>query len=68
MKKNNIINLEKFNLNFENNNQTIKLLILKTSTMNIEVAIYEKNKFIKKSTIAFAHLPKKIKAKINPLK
>ena len=60
------IDLSKENLFFEERNQTIKLLSFKTQTMSLDIAIYEKNKFIKNSTMVFAHLPKKLKAKLNP--
>ena len=63
MSKKNIIDLSKMNLSYEEKNQTIKLLNL----MNIDVAIYKKEKFIENSTKAFAHIPKKLKAKLNPL-
>ncbi len=62
-----IVDLTKQNLSFEDRGQTIKLLNIKPSTMNIEVAIWEKETFIKNSILAFAHIPKKLKAKINPL-
>lgn len=67
MAKKSNIDLSNMNLFYEDRNQTIKLQNLKRSSMNIEVAIYEKDKFIKNNTIAFAHVPKKIKAKLNPL-
>ena len=67
MSKKSIIDLSKMNLSYEDRNQTIKLLNLKTKSMNIDVAIYEKDKFIENSTKAFAHIPKKLKAKLNPL-
>ena len=38
----------------------------KTDTMSLDIAIYEKEKFIKNSTMVFAHLPKKLKARLNP--
>ena len=60
------IDLSKENLCFEERNQTIKLLCFKTQTMSLDIAIYEKNKFIKNSTMVFAHLPKKLKARLNP--
>lgn len=60
------IDLSKKNLFFEERNQTIKLLSFKTQTMSIDIAIYEKEKFIKNSTMVFAHLPKKLKAILNP--
>ena len=61
-----IIDLSKENLFFEERNQTIKLLNFKTETMSLDIAIFEKEKFIKNSTMVFAHLPKKLKAKLNP--
>jgi len=60
------IDLSKENLFFEERNQTIKLLCFKTQTMSLDIAIYEKDKFIKNSTMVFAHLPKKLKASLNP--
>uniref|UniRef100_UPI004047CC70 malate dehydrogenase n=1 Tax=Aliarcobacter sp. TaxID=2321116 RepID=UPI004047CC70 len=64
--KKSTIDLSKENLTFEERNQTIKLLTFKTQTMSLDIAIYEKDKFIKNSTMVFAHLPKKLKAKLNP--
>lgn len=65
--KKTIIDLSNMNLSYEERNQTIKLLIFKTNTMSLDIAIYEKDKFIKNSTMVFAHLPKKLKGKLNPL-
>ena len=64
--KKSIIDLSSDNLFFEERNQIIKLLNLKTDTMSLDIAIYEKEKFIKNSTMVFAHLPKKLKARLNP--
>lgn len=64
--KKSTIDLSKENLFFEERNQTVKLLSFKTETMSLDIAIYEKDKFIKNSTMVFAHLPKKLKAKLNP--
>ena len=61
-----VIDLSKENLSFEERNQTIKLLNFRTDTMSLDIAIFEKEKFIKNSTMVFAHLPKKLKAKLNP--
>lgn len=61
-----VIDLSKENLSFEERNQTIKLLNFRTDTMNLDIAIFEKEKFIKNSTMVFAHLPKKLKSKLNP--
>ena len=60
------IDLSKENLSFEERNQTVKLLNFKIDSMILDIAIYEKEKFIKNSTMVFAHLPKKLKAKLNP--
>lgn len=61
-----IIDLSKENLFFQERNQTIKILNFKTDSMSLDIAIFENNTFIKNSTMVFAHLPKKIKAKLNP--
>ena len=64
--KKSIIDLSSLNLFFEERNQIIKLLNFKTDLMSLDIAIYEKEKFIKNSTMVFAHLPKKLKARLNP--
>lgn len=64
--KKSIIDLSSDNLFFEERNQIIKLLNFKTGLMSLDIAIYEKEKFIKNSTMVFAHLPKKLKARLNP--
>lgn len=61
-----IIDLSKENLFFQERNQTIKILNFKTDSMSLDIAIFENDIFIKNSTMVFAHLPKKIKAKLNP--
>ena len=48
--KKTVIDLSKENLSFEERSQTIKLLNFKTETMSLDIAIYEKDKFIKNST------------------
>ena len=63
--KKSTIDLSKENLSFEERNQTVKLLNFKPETMSLDIVIYEKEKFIKNSTMVFAHLPKKLKAKLN---
>ena len=60
------IDLSKDNLSFEERNQTIKLLTFKIDNMTLDISIFEKGKFIKNSTMVFAHLPKKLKTKLNP--
>ena len=64
--KKSIIDVSSNNLFFEERNQIIKLLNFKTDLMSLDIAIYEKEKFIKNSTMVFAHLPKKLKARLNP--
>ena len=63
-----IVDLSKENLFFEEKNQTIKLLNFRLDNMSLDIAIYEKDKLIKTSSMVFAHLPKKLKAKLNPKK
>ena len=60
------IDLSKDNLSFEERNQTIKLFTFKIDNMTLDISIFEKGKFIKNSTMVFAHLPKKLKTKLNP--
>ena len=63
-----IVDLSKENLFYEKKNQTIKLLNFRLDNMSLDIAIYEKDKLIKNSSMVFAHLPKKLKAKLNPKK
>lgn len=63
-----VVDLRKENLFFEEKNQTIKLLNFRLDNMSLDIAIYEKDKLIKNSSMVFAHLPKKLKAKLNPKK
>ncbi|MCT7908254.1 malate dehydrogenase [Arcobacter lacus] len=63
-----IVDLSKENLFFEEKNQTIKLLNFRLDNMSLDIAIYEKDKLIKNSSMVFAYLPKKLKAKLNPKK
>ena len=63
-----IVDLSKENLFFEEKNETIKLLNFRLDNMSLDIAIYEKDKLIKNSSMVFAHLPKKLKAKLNPKK
>ena len=60
------IDLSKENFFFEERTQTIKLLNFKTQTMSLDIAIYEKDKFIKNSTMVLLIYQKKLKAKLNP--
>ena len=61
------IDLRSKNITYQDRDQTIKLLLFKKSNMTLDISISEKNKHIKNSNIAFAHLPKNIKALIKPL-
>ena len=63
-----IVDLSKENLFFEEKNQTIKLLNFRLDNMSLDIEIYEKDKLIKNSSMVFAHLPKKLKTKLNPKK
>ncbi|QKF82142.1 malate dehydrogenase [Halarcobacter ebronensis] len=67
MGKKPIIDLKPLDLSFQDRDQIIKLLTFKKSNMTLDIAIYEKDKFIKNSTIVFAHLPKNLKSAIKPL-
>lgn len=67
MAKKTIIDLSSKNITYKDKNQTIKLLVFKKTNMTLEISISANDKFIKKDIIAFAHLPKSIKALIKPL-
>lgn len=67
MAKKLFIDLKSKNISYKLNNQTIKLLSFEKTKMNLEIAIFENEKFIKNSTMVFAHLPKSIKSLIKPL-
>lgn len=67
MAKKPIVDLTSKNITYQDKNQTIKLKLFKKSNMTLEVSIFEGEKFIKNSVIAFAHLPKNIKSLIKPL-
>ncbi|HJE02797.1 MAG TPA: malate dehydrogenase [Aliarcobacter thereius] len=61
-----MINLKDNNISYILNNETIKLLNFNPNSMILEVAIFNKDTFIRNSKVPFAHLPKKLKAKLNP--
>jgi hypothetical protein len=44
----------------------VKLIKYNPNTMRVDINIYESDKKVKSTTIAFAHLPKAIKKVINP--
>jgi hypothetical protein len=56
------------NIEFQKDNETFVLTSYNTNKMTLEAKVYEKDKFIRNQTIAFAHIPKKLKAKLNPTK
>lgn len=67
MAKKQIIDLKNMNLFFEDRKQQVKLITFKVSTMRLDVQIYENDILVKEQEMAFAHLPKKLKSKLNPL-
>lgn len=64
-KKQSLVDLRKMNLSFEEKNQIIKLINLKTKTLTLDTEIYENDQFITKREMVYAHLPKKLKAQLN---
>ncbi|QKJ23174.1 malate dehydrogenase [Poseidonibacter lekithochrous] len=64
-KKQSLVDLRKMNLSFEEKNQIIKLINLKTKTLTLDTEIYENDQFIAKREMVYAHLPKKLKAQLN---
>ncbi len=64
-KKQSLVDLRKMNLSFEEKNQIIKLVNLKTKTLTLDTEIYENDQFIAKREMVYAHLPKKLKAQLN---
>ncbi|PRM90782.1 malate dehydrogenase [Aliarcobacter cryaerophilus] len=66
MVKKKIVDLKKLNLEFIQKDETIKLLSFDTLKMSLEISIFKNEKFVKNSSMVFAHLPKSLKAKLNP--
>ena len=66
MKTSKIIKLN--NETYEQDGLKYELISFNTAKMTLEAKVYEKEKFIKNLTVAFAHIPKKLKAKLNPTK
>jgi hypothetical protein len=64
--KRKIVDLRDSNLEFIQKDEIIKLLSFNTEKMSLEIAIYKNRNFIKNSSMVFAHLPKTLKAKLNP--
>ena len=66
-KKKKIIDLKNQNISYKEKDLTYKLITFKADIQKLEVAVYKEDTFIENKTIAFAHIPKTIKAKIKPL-
>lgn len=66
MVKKKIVDLKNLNLEFIQKDETIKLLSFDTLKMSLEISIFKNEKFVKNSSMVFAHLPKSLKAKLNP--
>ncbi|WP_198306236.1 malate dehydrogenase [Arcobacter vandammei] len=66
MTKEKIVDLRGSNLEFIQKDETIKLLSFNKQKMSLEIAIFKNDKFIKNSSMVFAHLPKTLKASLNP--
>ncbi len=66
MIKKKIVDLKEQNLEFIQKDETIKLLSFNTQKMSLEISIFKNDKFVKNSSMVFAHLPKSLKAKLNP--
>lgn len=66
MVKKKIVDLKEQNLEFIQKDETIKLLSFNTQKMSLEISIFKNDKFVKNSSMVFAHLPKSLKAKLNP--
>ncbi|WP_418185684.1 malate dehydrogenase [Aliarcobacter vitoriensis] len=61
-----LVDLKHGNFTFTQKDETIKLLNFNQNSMDVEVAIFKNDKFVKNSKMAFAHLPKNLKIKLNP--
>lgn len=60
------VDLKALNLSFTQKDETIKLLNFNQNSMSLDIAIFKNEVFIKNSKMVFAHLPKKLKSKLNP--
>lgn len=61
-----IVDLKDKNLSFLQKDETIKLLNFNPNSMSLDISIFKDETFIKNSKMVFAHLPKKLKEKLNP--
>ena len=68
MAKQKILDLKNQNLHFIQKDETVKLLSFNKEKMSLEIAIYKDEKFIKNSSMVYAHLPKSLKPQLNPIK
>ena len=62
-----LIDLTNKSIEYEQNNQIIKLKTFNKKNMTVDVSIWENGRFVNNNIIAFAHLPKSIKSLIKPL-
>ncbi|AXH12407.1 malate dehydrogenase [Halarcobacter bivalviorum] len=67
MAKKPLIDLNSMNIEYEQDNKTIKLKTFNKKSMTVDISIWENGQFIESTTIVFAHLPKSVKSKIKPL-
>ncbi|RXJ92656.1 malate dehydrogenase [Aliarcobacter trophiarum LMG 25534] len=66
LKNRKIVDLKEQNFEFSQKDETIKLLSFDKEKMSLEIAIFKNKEFVKNSSMVFAHLPKSLKAKLNP--
>ena len=66
MVKKKIVDVKEQNLEVIQKDETIKQLSFNTQKMSLEISIFKNDKFVKNSSMVFAHLPKSLKAKLNP--
>lgn len=66
-KKKKIIDLKSSNINYLENSLTHKVNNLRTSSMTVDISVYNKEVFVENKTIPFAHLPKAIKQMVKPV-
>lgn len=67
-KKRQNIDLKNKRISYEENGLKHELQLFKTSSMTVDIKCTKNGEFVKETTLPFAHLPKKIKSLINPLK
>lgn len=67
-KKQQNIDLKNKDITYIERGITHKVIYLKASTMTVDIQCYENGEYTKSIVLPFAHVPKKIKSLINPLK